>query len=66
VFESHIQTLIRAIANGGALNGENQPVDVEAGNGKPVDMMDLFFRYTLDAATDFLLGEDVKSLRFVC
>ncbi|GAB1310348.1 Cytochrome P450 alkane hydroxylase [Madurella fahalii] len=62
VFESHMQTLFRAIANGGALNGEDQPVDIEAGNGKPVDISDLFFRYTLDAATDFLLGQDVKSL----
>ncbi|KAJ4297103.1 hypothetical protein N0V88_004020 [Collariella sp. IMI 366227] len=62
VFESHMQTLFRAIANGGALNGENQPVDLEAGNGKVVDICDLFFRYTLDCATDFLLGYDIKSL----
>ncbi|KAK3300298.1 cytochrome P450 [Chaetomium fimeti] len=62
VFESHMQTLFRAIANGGALNGENQPVDIEAGNGKPVDICDLFFRFTLDSATDFLLGHDLKSL----
>jgi cytochrome P450 len=62
VFESHVQTLFRAIANGGALNGEHQPVDMEAGNGKPLDISDLFFRFTLDAATDFLLGHDVKSL----
>lgn len=53
------------VANGGALNGENQRVDIEAGNGKPVDISDLFFRFTLDAATEFLLGYDVKSLRFV-
>lgn len=57
-----MQILFRAIANGGALNGEDQPVDIAAGNGKPVDISDLFFRYTLDAATDFLLGQDVKSL----
>ena len=64
VFESHMEILFRAIANGGALNGENQFVDMEAGNGKPVDISDLFFRFTLDAATDFLLGNDVKSLRY--
>lgn len=64
-FENHMQMLFRTIANGGALNGENQLVDMEAGNGKPVDISDLFFRYTLDAATDFLLGKDIKSLRFV-
>ncbi|KAL2022693.1 hypothetical protein VTK56DRAFT_4774 [Thermocarpiscus australiensis] len=62
VFESHMQTLFRAIANGGALDGENQAVDIEAGNGRVVDISDLFFRYTLDAATEFLLGQDVKSL----
>ncbi|AEO53434.1 hypothetical protein MYCTH_2294752 [Thermothelomyces thermophilus ATCC 42464] len=62
VFEKHMQILFRAIANGGALDGENQPVDVEAGNGKPVEITDLFFRFTLDSATEFLLGHDVKSL----
>ncbi|KAK4136474.1 cytochrome P450 [Trichocladium antarcticum] len=62
VFESHMQTLFRAIANGGALNGADQPVDMEAGNGRQVDISDLFFRYTLDSATDFLLGYDIKSL----
>ncbi|KAK4251965.1 cytochrome P450 [Corynascus novoguineensis] len=62
VFEKHMQTLFRAIANGGALDGENQPVDIEAGNGKPVEISDLFFRFTLDSATEFLLGHDVKSL----
>ncbi|KAK6216262.1 hypothetical protein LQW54_003651 [Pestalotiopsis sp. IQ-011] len=61
-FESHLDTLFRAIANGGALNGADQKVDMEAGNGKPVEMSDLFFRYTLDVATDFLLGLDVQSL----
>ena len=62
-FESHMATLFKAIANGGALDGEDQPVDMVAGNGKPLDVSDLFFRYTLDVATDFLLGKDVKSLR---
>ncbi|KAK3498464.1 cytochrome P450 [Neurospora crassa] len=61
-FENHMQMLFRTIANGGALNGEDQMVDMEAGDGKPVDISDLFFRYTLDAATDFLLGKDIKSL----
>ncbi len=61
-FEAHLETLFKAIANGGALNGEDQEVDVEAGNGRPVEISDLFFRYTLDVATDFLLGKDVQSL----
>lgn len=61
-FESHIQTLFKAMANGGVLSGEDQVVDMNAVNGKVMDMSDLFFRYTLDVATDFLLGKDVKSL----
>ncbi|KAJ9665189.1 hypothetical protein H2201_004663 [Coniosporium apollinis] len=32
------------------------------GKGQTVDVADLFFRYTLDAATDFLLGRSVNSL----
>ncbi|TEA12492.1 Cytochrome P450 52A13 [Colletotrichum sidae] len=61
-FESHIQTLFKAIANGGALEGEGHVVDMGAVDGKVLDVSDLFFRYTLDVATDFLLGQDVKSL----
>lgn len=62
-FENHIQTLFKTMANGGALNGADQHVDMEAGNGKVLDISDLFFRYTLDVATDFLLGKDVGSMR---
>jgi cytochrome P450 len=61
-FESHIQTFFRAMANGGPLNGENQPVDMASGDGKIFDISDLFFRYTLDVTTEFLLGTDVKTL----
>lgn len=32
------------------------------GNGREVDIKELFFRYTLDAATEFLLGRSVGSL----
>ena len=62
-FESHLETFFRAMANGGALNGEDQKVDLGAVHGRVMDISDLFFRYTLDVATDFLLGKDVKSLR---
>jgi len=62
VFESKMDIMFRAIANGGALNGVDQFVNMEAGNGKPVDISDLFFRFTLDSATEFLLGKDVSSL----
>ncbi|KAI8632582.1 glycoside hydrolase family 20 protein [Xylariaceae sp. FL1651] len=61
-FESHLETLFKAIANGGALNGPDQDVDIEAGNGKPLEISELFFRYTLDVSTSFLLGKDVQSL----
>lgn len=62
-FESHLETLFKAMANGGALRGEDQVVNMDAVNGRVFDISDLFFRYTLDVATDFLLGKDVKSLR---
>ncbi|KUI54094.1 Cytochrome P450 52A13 [Cytospora mali] len=62
-FESHLETFFKAMANGGALNGEDQQVNMDAVNGKVLDISDLFFRYTLDVSTDFLLGKDVKSLR---
>lgn len=62
-FESHLQTLFKAMANGGALRGEDQQVNMDAVNGRVMDISDIFFRYTLDVATDFLLGKDVKSLR---
>ncbi|KAG5982246.1 hypothetical protein E4U55_002162 [Claviceps digitariae] len=61
-FESHMETLFRAIANGGALQGEDQPVDMSKVNGQVLDVADLLYRYTLDVATDFLLGADVKSM----
>jgi cytochrome P450 len=32
------------------------------GNGQEIDTVDMMFRYTLDAATDFLLGHSVDSL----
>lgn len=62
-FEGHLQTFFKAMANGGALRGEDQHVDMDAVNGRVLDISNLLFRYTLDVATDFLLGKDVKSLR---
>jgi cytochrome P450 len=61
-FEEHFQTLVKAIANGGPLNGEEQAIDLEKANGRTLDISDLFFRFTLDVTTDFLLGADTKSL----
>lgn len=47
-FEDHIQVLLPLLR--GSRSGETVRVD------------DLFFRFTLDAATDFLLGSSVQSL----
>jgi cytochrome P450 len=46
IFEKHVKQLIPLLG----------------GQGQTVDACDLFFRYTLDAATDFLLGKSVDSL----
>ena len=48
-FESHVQVLLPMLA--GSRNGETVRID------------DLFYRFTLDAATDFLLGKSVDSLQ---
>ncbi|KAL2827176.1 cytochrome P450 [Aspergillus cavernicola] len=48
-FEKHVQHLIPLLA------GEN--------GSKVVDITSLFFRYTLDAATDYLLGDGTDSLQ---
>ena len=66
-FESHIQTLFRAMAHGKALDSKDQVIDMSASatDGKRFDICDLFFRYTLDVITEFLLGHDVESLRYV-
>lgn len=63
-FESHMKTLFRAIDNRGPLQGELQKVEEGAGSGKVLDISELFFRYTLDVTTDFLLGKDTKSLSY--
>ncbi|CZT02962.1 related to n-alkane-inducible cytochrome P450 [Rhynchosporium graminicola] len=55
VFETHVQVLIQQIVNGG--RGYD-----ETSKGGEIDVSDLFFRYTLDAATHFLLGRSVGSL----
>lgn len=54
IYERHMPSLLRELA--GTADG--------MGRGKPVDVVGLFFRYTLDAATDFLLGRSVHSLDF--
>ncbi|KAF2101995.1 cytochrome P450 52A5 [Rhizodiscina lignyota] len=46
IFETHVNVLLSKFG----------------GHGENVEVSDLFFRYTLDAATDFLLGTSVDSL----
>lgn len=51
IFEKHVQKLIPL------LSGSDSPT-----GSKIVDIGPLFFRYTLDAATDYLLGQGTDSL----
>ncbi|RAL17279.1 cytochrome P450 [Aspergillus homomorphus CBS 101889] len=51
LFEKHVQKLIPLLAGGPS-----------ASESKVVDVTPLFFRYTLDAATDYLLGQGTNSL----
>ena len=46
MFESHIQHFLKAIPH----------------DGSTFDLQDLFFRYTIDSATEFLFGESVNCL----
>ncbi|TVY84832.1 Cytochrome P450 52A5 [Lachnellula suecica] len=48
IFEKHSQVLINVIKNNGL--------------GKEIDIFEMFQRYTLDAATEFLLGRSVDNL----
>ena len=54
VFEEHVQVLIAEMRKAGKRWDGKQ--------GENIDVSDLFFRYTLDAATHFLLGRSVGSL----
>jgi cytochrome P450 len=54
VFEEHVQILMEQIDKTGKKWDGSQ--------GGEIDVSDLFFRYTLDAATHFLLGRSVGSL----
>lgn len=54
IFEEHVQILIKQIKTKG--------LKLDGTQGKELEVSDLFFRYTLDAATHFLLGRSVNSL----
>jgi hypothetical protein len=73
-FENHLQVLFTAMSVGGdaaataaaiAARNDGTAVANLSANGRILDMADLFFRYTLDVATDFLLGKDTQSLTYV-
>ena len=51
IFETHVQKLIHLFGGSGNANGS-----------KIVDVGGLYFRFTLDAATDYLLGKGTDSL----
>ena len=51
IFEKHVQKLIPLLGGSASPSG-----------GRVVDVGSLFFRYTLDAATDYLLGQGTDSL----
>lgn len=58
IFEKNLQILMHAIENGGVVGPASDGVE----KGRMVDVCDLFFRYTLDVATEFPLGSSVGSL----
>lgn len=60
-FETHTQNLFRVIENGGPEGADRIPVGGRGGDGKTVDVSNMFFRFALDASTDFLLGKSVNS-----
>lgn len=60
-FEVHTQNLLRAIENGGPDGADRIPVGGSGPGGKTVDISNMFFRLSLDASTDFLLGKSVES-----
>lgn len=56
ILETHVHVLLKTIELEGSGKAGGVPGRMD------VDMNDLFLRYTLDSATDFLLGTSVDSL----
>lgn len=61
IHEKHVQILMNNIANGG-IKGSPGVANDNIAQGRVLDVSDHFFRYTLDSATEFLLGTSVDSL----
>lgn len=62
VFERKVQILMGIIAQEDFKNSSNRLEKTKSNAQNMVDINDLFLRYTLDTATEFLLGESVNSL----
>lgn len=63
VFERHVQRLTTLIANGRETRASSTvPHDKDSRGVNVIDVNDLFLRFTLDVATEFLLGTSVDSL----
>lgn len=62
VFERNVQLLMNVIAQEDLENISRRPEKSQRNIKNMVDINDLFLRYTLDTATEFLLGESVNSL----
>lgn len=62
VFERNVQLLMNVIAREDLGNVSPRPEKSHRDIHHMVDINDLFLRYTLDTATEFLLGESVNSL----
>jgi cytochrome P450 len=60
VFEKNVQILIKLIASGGVSDTDRAVTD---GLGQEINVSDMFFRYTLDTAMEFLLGSSIGSLK---
>lgn len=61
IHEKHLQFLLENCANGG-VKGVPGVANDNIACGRVFDVSDNFFRYTLDSATEFLLGKSVGSL----
>ena len=70
-FEAHIQTLFTVMSVGGdaeaagaanAAIAEGNPISNHSASEHVLDMADIFLRYTVDVATEFLLGTGTQSL----
>ena len=63
--EDHMQTVFRFINEESVKRSKSQDIGVPESCVDIVNISDLFSRFTLDVTTEFLLGDDVESLKLV-